>query len=187
MSTTWIRDKVVAVAEAQAEETGEDPNEIIWQLSKELGHMAQISGSTPPPGETLMDRIRATYKTGAPIVSDEKFEAALEKVEEEYPDLPTSDQDWGSYGLPLIPDVNPDAIPTFDVISRPAHYEEGRKYEPKNVIRDWGLNYNLGSAMKYLSRAGRKNDIIEDLEKAITYIGFEVAALKAERDEQEEA
>ena len=165
MSTTWIRDKVVAVAEAQAEETGEDPNEIIWQLSKELGHMAQISGSTPPPGETLMDRIRATYKTDTPIVSDEKFEAALEKVAEEHPDLPTSDQDWGTYGVPLIPDINPDSIPAFDNVSRPAHYEEGRKYEPKRVIRDWGLNYNLGAAVKYLSRAGRKNDIIEDLEK----------------------
>lgn len=187
MSTTWIRDKVVAVAEAQAGETGEDPNEIIWQLSKELGHMAQISGSTPPSEETLMDRIRATCKTGAPIVSDEKFEAALEKVTEEYPDLPTSDQDWGAYGLPLIPDVNPDSIPTFDVISRPAHYEEGRKYEPKKVIRDWGLNFNVGSAVKYCSRHGKKGDAIQDLEKAREFIGFEIDALKAERDEQEEA
>lgn len=69
----------------------------------------------------------------------------------------------------------------FDVVSRPAHYAEGRKYEPKDVIRDWGLNFNLGSAVKYISRAGRKDDILQDLEKAREFLGFEIAAIKEER------
>lgn len=66
---------------------------------------------------------------------------------------------------------------------RPAHYREGRKYEPKDVIRDWELNFNLGSSVKYLSRAGRKGDIIEDLEKAKQFIQFEIDHLKEERKE----
>lgn len=71
---------------------------------------------------------------------------------------------------------------SFDNISKPSHYAEGRKYEPKDVIRDWGLNYNLGCAVKYISRAGRKDDIIQDLKKAQTYLGFEIEALEKERN-----
>ena len=67
-----------------------------------------------------------------------------------------------------------------DIIKNPAHYTDGRKYEPKDVIRDWALNFNLGCAVKYLSRAGRKGDAIEDLKKAKQYIDFEIDALKKE-------
>ena len=68
----------------------------------------------------------------------------------------------------------------FDTIKHPSHYVEGRKYEPKDVIRDWGLNFNLGCAVKYISRAGRKGNVIEDLEKAREYLGFEIEALREE-------
>lgn len=61
-----------------------------------------------------------------------------------------------------------------DVISHPAHYTEGRKYEPRKVVADWGLSFNLGNAVKYLALAGRKGDKIEDLRKAIQYIEFEI-------------
>lgn len=66
------------------------------------------------------------------------------------------------------------------MIKSPKHYTEGRKFEPKDVIRDWGLNFNLGSAVKYLSRAGRKADTVEDLKKAQEFIQFEIDALAAE-------
>lgn len=69
-----------------------------------------------------------------------------------------------------------------ETVSHPKHYCEGRKYEPKDVIRDWGLNFNTGSAVKYLSRAGRKGDIIEDLEKAKQFIQFEIDYLLQEKE-----
>lgn len=70
-----------------------------------------------------------------------------------------------------------------DIISHPNHYCKGRKYEPKDVIHDWGLDFNLGSAVKYLSRAGRKehNSKQQDLEKAIQYIQFELEEIKKEQ------
>lgn len=49
-----------------------------------------------------------------------------------------------------------------DVVKSPKHYTEGRRFEPKDVIRDWRLNFNLGSALKYIARAGRKGDIVEE-------------------------
>lgn len=68
-----------------------------------------------------------------------------------------------------------------DMVKSPKHYTEGRNYEPKDVIRDWGLNFNLGSAVKYLARAGRKDDIVQDLEKAREYIAFEIEAIQRNR------
>lgn len=68
-----------------------------------------------------------------------------------------------------------------DMVHKPAHYCYS-KYEPKDVIRAWGLNFNLGSAVKYIARAGRKDDIIQELEKAREFIGFEIDAIKAERE-----
>ena len=65
-------------------------------------------------------------------------------------------------------------------VKSPKHYTEGRKFEPKDVIRDWGLNFNLGSALKYIARAGRKDDIVQDLRKAQEYIDFEIQAIEAE-------
>ena len=70
----------------------------------------------------------------------------------------------------------------MSMISKPDHYCKGRKYEPKDVIRDWDLGFNLGSAVKYLSRAGRKDDIIQDLKKAKEFIQFEIDALEAEKE-----
>lgn len=68
----------------------------------------------------------------------------------------------------------------YDSIHKPSHYTSGRKYEPKDVIRDWGLNFNLGSAVKYISRAGRKDDIVQDLMKAVEFINFEISAIREE-------
>lgn len=67
-----------------------------------------------------------------------------------------------------------------DIIGKPNHYCEGRKYEPKDVIRDWDLNFNLGNAVKYISRNGRKagNSALQDLKKARQYLTFEIEYLE---------
>ena len=74
-----------------------------------------------------------------------------------------------------------------DNVKHPSHYVAGRQFEPKDVIRDWDLNFNLGNAVKYLSRAGRKLDKVEDLKKAQQYIQFEIDAIEAELDRQAKA
>lgn len=67
-----------------------------------------------------------------------------------------------------------------DMVKRPEHYCFS-KFEPNDVIREWGLNFNLGSAVKYIARAGRKDDIVQDLKKAREFLTFEIEALEAER------
>lgn len=62
-----------------------------------------------------------------------------------------------------------------------SYYAQGRKYEPVKVIRDWELNFNLGSAVKYIARLGRKSsDKTTDLQKAIDYLQEELEEVKKE-------
>lgn len=62
----------------------------------------------------------------------------------------------------------------------PEHYNRLNP-QPKDVIRAWGLNFNLGSAVKYISRAGHKDDIVQDLRKAQEFIQFEIDAIEGAR------
>ena len=59
---------------------------------------------------------------------------------------------------------------------RPDYYNPDSPYEPRKVIKAWGLGWNLGNALKYIARCGKKanNSKLIDLEKAMTYIGFEI-------------
>ena len=74
----------------------------------------------------------------------------------------------------------------FDIINNPSHYCEGRTYEPIAVIKDWGLNFNLGNTVKYISRAGRKDNILQDLKKAKFYLDWEIKYLESKGENMEE-
>lgn len=63
-----------------------------------------------------------------------------------------------------------------DKISHPQHYTYG-KIECIDYIRDKGFDFCLGNAIKYITRAGHKDNAIEDLKKAIKYIEFEIEVL----------
>lgn len=55
----------------------------------------------------------------------------------------------------------------------PAYYTRGQ-IEVWDFIRDQGLNYHLGCAIKYICRAGYKDSQIDDLKKAIHYLENEL-------------
>ncbi len=57
-----------------------------------------------------------------------------------------------------------------DPVTAPSHYLDGRSIEPIAVIEDWKLDYHLGNALKYIARAGRKDDFKQDIAKAIWYL-----------------
>lgn len=63
-------------------------------------------------------------------------------------------------------------------VNHPAHYGGDTVYETIRVIEAWGLDFCLGNAVKYLSRAGKKGDAIEDLRKAVWYIERRIAQLE---------
>ena len=66
-------------------------------------------------------------------------------------------------------------------VNHPAHYGGAdNPYEAIKVIAAWGLGFCLGNAVKYISRAGKKDPAkeIEDLEKAVWYLQREIEKLK---------
>ena len=66
-----------------------------------------------------------------------------------------------------------------DAINNPDHYGGAdNPYEAIKVIESWGLDFHLGNVVKYLARAGKKGDRLEDLMKAEWYLrrAIELAA-----------
>lgn len=66
-----------------------------------------------------------------------------------------------------------------DMVNHPAHYTDG-KIEVIEYIEDKKLGYCLGNAIKYISRAGKKDKSkeIEDLKKAAWYIARRIKELE---------
>ena len=66
-----------------------------------------------------------------------------------------------------------------DTVNHPPHYGGGESpYEAIKVIEAWSLGFCLGNVVKYLARAGRKGDILEDLRKARWYLDREITRLE---------
>ena len=62
-------------------------------------------------------------------------------------------------------------IESADSVNHPSHYADG-KIEVIDFIEDKKLGFCLGNAVKYISRAGKKDPTkeVEDLRKAVWYI-----------------
>ena len=69
-----------------------------------------------------------------------------------------------------------------DPVNHPSHYTDG-KIEVIDFILDKKLNFTRGNAVKYISRAGKKNPEkeIEDLQKAAWYINKEIQRLQGDK------
>lgn len=73
-----------------------------------------------------------------------------------------------------------------EVINHPQHYGgKDNQYEAIKVIEAWNLGFSLGNAIKYISRAGKKNNAIEDLKKAKWYLEHEIEKLEIKQLENE--
>ena len=60
-----------------------------------------------------------------------------------------------------------------DNINHPEHYTAGG-IETIDFIEAKSLNYNLGNAVKYISRARHKGSYSDDLQKAVWYLNREI-------------
>jgi len=61
----------------------------------------------------------------------------------------------------------------MDEVNQPAHYTSGG-IETIDFIEAKGLGFNLGNAIKYISRAGKKGSRLQDLQKAQWYLTREI-------------
>jgi len=63
------------------------------------------------------------------------------------------------------------------------HYETGKDYDIIDVCKDYALNFNRGNIIKYVARAGKKQDELQDLRKALDYLQREIAYLEGKQKE----
>ena len=81
----------------------------------------------------------------------------------------------GEYYEPIV--IDKKEVVNKEMVNHPSHYNMG-KYEAIDVIEDWQLNFNLGNTIKYISRAGHKDDIVQDLKKASWYLEREIKRIE---------
>lgn len=68
-----------------------------------------------------------------------------------------------------------------NTVDHPDHYGgKDNPFEAIKVIEAWKLGFCLGNALKYISRAGKKGNALEDLRKARWYIDREIQTREAE-------
>ena len=87
----------------------------------------------------------------------------------------------GAENLDLITDAG--KAGTDDPVNHPAHYTSG-SIEVIDYIEDQKLPYHLGNAVKYISRAGKKDPdkTVEDLKKAVWYLTRYIRKLEYEKE-----
>lgn len=88
---------------------------------------------------------------------------------------PASVNLWRCPACRRVKDVSGEA----EAVDHPAHYGGAdNPYEAIKVIEAWELGFCLGNTVKYISRAGKKGDRLEDLKKARWYLDREIARLE---------
>jgi hypothetical protein len=67
-------------------------------------------------------------------------------------------------------------------VTHPSHYGGDVVYETIKVLKEWMTpeqfaGFCRGNTIKYLSRAGKKGDLVTDLQKARFYLDYEIQTL----------
>lgn len=123
------------------------------------GRLYERPNNPPPPPIKLS----ASEELGR-YIADERFRH-LGKVTNQF----------GIHMGKVITDKSPNRIVNqCDDINHPSHYTQG-DIEVIDYIEDKKLGYRLGNVVKYVSRAGHKDDAIKDLKKARWYLNREIA------------
>lgn len=76
--------------------------------------------------------------------------------------------------------LNACGIDYYEVVKseKPTHYQTDVDFDVIDFCNSYDLNFNRGSVVKYVARAGKKDDEIKDLEKALDFIQREIKYLK---------
>jgi len=58
------------------------------------------------------------------------------------------------------------------------HYKNNKDYDVIDIAKDYNLNFFRFNVLKYIIRAGRKDDELQDLLKAKDYLEREISHLR---------
>lgn len=82
----------------------------------------------------------------------------------------------------MLEEMNKEPRKSDEAVEHPVHYKFGG-IETLDYIEAKELGFNLGNAVKYVSRAGKKDKTkeIEDLKKAVFYINRQISNLEKQK------
>ena len=68
-------------------------------------------------------------------------------------------------------------------MSTQLHYMGESNYDVIDFCKDYNLNFNRGNIVKYVVRAGKKDDELQDMRKALDYLLREITYLEKQQEE----
>ena len=151
-----------------------NPGKTVPEAAKALGIKYQIVYMTKRgmQDKGLKTAPKQNWKVTHMSTSDNSIEKAIEKelpVTMEEPKAVNKTQNQGELRTVMRMTINDKADP----VNHPAHYKVGG-IETIDFIEAKKLNYNMGNAVKYITRADHKGNRKQDLEKALWYIKREL-------------
>lgn len=91
-------------------------------------------------------------------------------------------------GAPWTIDEDAPNKPKKEMVNHPQHYGGGdNPYEVIKVIEAWNLGFCLGNTLKYIARTGKKDDELQELQKALWYLKREIKKVKSYGKESSKA
>ena len=60
----------------------------------------------------------------------------------------------------------------------PLHYNSGQDYDLIDIASHYQLNFFRFNVLKYICRAGKKQNELQDLEKAVDYLQREIKIIR---------
>jgi hypothetical protein len=68
----------------------------------------------------------------------------------------------------------------------PIHYDSGHDYDLIDVASHYNLNFFRFNVLKYICRAGKKQNELHDLEKAVDYLQREIKNIRKQQNLENE-
>jgi hypothetical protein len=65
----------------------------------------------------------------------------------------------------------------------PIHYQTESRIDVIDFCKMYNMNFNRGNIVKYLSRAGKKDNELDDLRKALNYLNREIEYFEKQQEE----
>jgi hypothetical protein len=155
-------------------------------MAKKLSRAEKIRRYLTAHPDMKLGDVAAHFGTTYQIVYMTKKNMKEDKPDARLPKLkPTKEYSYAWVDTNQLDESAKDALasqlvtmeePQPDPVNHPYHYKVGG-IETIDFIEAKELNYNMGNAVKYISRADHKGNKQQDLEKAVWYLNREIAKL----------
>jgi hypothetical protein len=153
-------------------------------MAKKLSRAEKIRRYLTAHPDMKLGDVAAHFGTTYQIVYMTKKNMKEDKPDARLPKLkPTKEYSYAWVDTNQLDESAKDALasqlvtmeePQPDPVNHPYHYKVGG-IETIDFIEAKELNYNMGNAVKYISRADHKGNKKQDLEKAVWYLNREIA------------